>query len=381
MNKKKLGRILFLIPFIILGISIIFRILYNLQDLLSDFSIYLAILSFFVSPLLLGFGLYFMIKYKEKGEPLNSIKRVYSNIKKWIKKHNTFFSKKVSIKNIILGSLIAIISLSALIFITFKIYEYILTERYSQIEKEFEDNKGLGEFSLPADSPFYADEYIDTSIDEREGYSKYPRHIDSPSYYFEDGEVVTLKDSWLLKNGYELDLVCEEVDLKKRLDPAEYLTCEIYYNGKLVVDNVYYNAYCRDFEDFTNCYGGVSFAVFSGPYSSPEFLATSYMPSGFDSSISVFNLENGKANRLSFETREGDVYESIGARVFQFELYEEYDPDNTSLQREVNTIELVNYQWNPGWLGEEIGGLYHIWEIEGNRFIESKSITIIHQEE
>jgi len=375
MNKKKLGRTLFLIPFIILGISIIFRILYNLQDLLSDFSKYLAILSFFVSPLLLGFGLYLMIKYKDKGEPLNSIKRVYSNIKKWIKKHNTFFSKKVSIKNVILGILIAIISLSALIFITFKIYEYILAERYSQIEKEVEDNKVLGEFSLPSDSPFYADEYVDTWTDEREGYSKLIRHIDKPSYYFKDGDLVTLKDSWLLKNGYELNLVCEEVDLKKVI-PGDHFTCEIYYNGKLVVDNVNYKSCCSDFEDFRNCHGKVSFAVFSSTYplGGPEFLATSYMPAGFDSSISVFNLENGKANRLSFETREGDVYEDIGARVFMFELYGELDDEN-SLQTDINTIELVNYEWNPGWWSQGIGGLYHIWEIEDNHFVESKSIT------
>lgn len=133
MNKKKLGRTLFTIPFILLGISVLFRILYDIGDLLSDFSIYLFILFFCVSPLLLGLGLYFMIKYKDKGEPLNTIKNIYPNIKNWIKRHNKFFSKKVSFKNVILGFFIALISLIVLIFVIYKIKDYILTEKYSRI--------------------------------------------------------------------------------------------------------------------------------------------------------------------------------------------------------------------------------------------------------
>ena len=57
-----------------------------------------------------------------------------------------------------------------------------------------------------------------------------------------------------------------------------------------------------------------------------------------------------------------------------FELYGELDDEN-SLQTDINTIELVNYEWNPGWWSQGIGGLYHIWEIEDNHFVESKSIT------
>ncbi len=245
--------------------------------------------------------------------------------------------------------------------------------------EEVKDNKVLGEFSLPSDSPFHADEYVDTWIDEREGYSKLIRHIDEPSYYFKDGEVVTLKDSWLLKNGYELNLVCEEVDLKKRTDPADYLTCKIYYNGNLVVDNVYYNAYCSDLENFKDCHGKVSFAVFSEPLplGSPEFLVTSYRPTGFDSSISIFNLENGKANRLSFETKEGKVYEDVYTRVFTIELYEKFDKDGY-LQNDINSIELLTFEFAPGYDG--FGGRYHIWEIEDDHFVESKSITIINSE-
>jgi|GEM_PF-5011069 hypothetical protein len=305
-------------------------------------------------------------------------------------KNNPFLNKEVKFKRITKGLIIGL-PVVIMIFVIGNHYvnliDDILRDYYTRGKQEkvlkTENNKVLENFSLPLDSAFYADEYIDTWIDEREGYRKFPRHIDSPSYYFKDADVVTLKDSWLLKNGYELDFVCEEVDLKKRLDPAEYLTCNIYYNGELVVDNVYYNAYCSDFEDFTNCHGEVSFAVFSEPYllGSPEFLATEYRPSGFDSAISVFNLEDGEAKRLPFETREGDVYEAIGAREFMFELYEEQDANNAFLQREISTIELVNYQLNPSWLGEEIGGIYHIWRFEKDRFIERKSITIIHREE
>jgi len=304
-------------------------------------------------------------------------------------KNNPFLSKEVNLKRISKGLKIGL-PVVIMIFVLGNHYinliDDTLRNRYVRENQnqdnpveEVKDNKVLGEFSLPSDSPFYADEYIDTRIDERDGYSKLIRHIDEPFYYFKDGEVVTLKDSWLLKNGYELNLVCEEVDLKKRTDPADYLTCKIYYNGNLVVDNVYYNAYCYDIENFQDCFGTVTFAVFSKPHSSPEFLATSFLPNGFDSSISIFNLENGKAKRLSFETKEGEVYEDIGARGFMFELYAKYDKDGY-LENDINSIELVNYEWNPALYGEGIGGFYHIWRIKDNHFVESKSITVIDSE-
>ena len=286
-------------------------------------------------------------------------------------KNNSFLSKEVNLKRISKGLKIGL-PVVIMIFVIGNHYINLIddTLRNHYVEEnqkidnpveEVKDNKVLGEFSLPSDSPFYADEYIDTRIDERDGYSKLIRHIDEPSYYFKDGEVVTLKDSWLLKNGYELNLVCGEVDLKKRTDPADYLTCKIYYNGNLVVDNVYYNAYCSDIENFQDCFGTVTFAVFSSRYpeGGPEFLATSFLPNGFDSSISIFNLEDGKANRLSFETKEGEVYEDVGGRVFQFELYGELDKDGY-LQNDINSIELVNYQWNPALYGEGIGGFIHL---------------------
>ena len=302
---------------------------------------------------------------------------------------NPFLSKKVNPKRIWKGIGI-VLPLTIILFIvgnyTINLIDNTLRNHYIGEKQEKvlgdEDKKSLQEFSLPPNSPFYADEYVDTHIDEREGYSKLTRFIDSPTYYFKDGDVVTLKDSWLLKNGYELNLVCEEVDLEKKLDPAEYLKCKIYYNGNLVADNIHYEAGCYDLENFKDCSGTVSFAVFSSTYpeGSPELLATSYMPSGFDSSVSIFNLENGEAKRLSFESKEGEIYEDIGARVFMFELYGKEDEERR-LQPDINTIEFVNYQWNPGYWGEGIRGLYHIWKIEGDRFIENKSITIIETEE
>lgn len=306
-------------------------------------------------------------------------------------KRNPFLSKEINLKRIFKGLKIGL-PVVIIIFVLGNHYinpiddtlrnHYVGQNQNKDIPvEEVKDNKVLGEFSFPSDSPFYADEYIYTRIDERDGYSKLIRHIDKPSYYFKDGEVVTLKDSWLLKNGYELNLVCEEVDLKKRLDPADYLTCKIYYNGNLVVDNVYYNAYCSDLENFRDCHGRVSFAVFSSTYpeGGPEFLATSFLPNGFDSSISIFNLEDGKAKRLSFETKEGEVYEDVGARGFMFELYGELDKDGY-LQNDINTVELVNYQWNPALYGEGIGGFYNIWRIKDDHFVETKSITVIDPE-
>lgn len=75
----------------------------------------------------------------------------------------------------------------------------------------------------------------------------------------------------------------------------------------------------------------------------------------------------------------GDVYEDVGARGFMFELYAKFDKDGY-LQNDINSIELVNYEWNPFLYGEGIGGFYHIWRIKDDRFVENKSITVIDSE-
>lgn len=99
MNKKKLRMILFSLPFIILGLSILFRIIYNAQDLLwiysgdwlipfleilSSLGIYLAYGFFFTSPILLGLGLYLMIKYRDRKKIDLSLKINKKNIIKVI---------------------------------------------------------------------------------------------------------------------------------------------------------------------------------------------------------------------------------------------------------------------------------------------------------
>jgi hypothetical protein len=50
-----------------------------------------------------------MFKYRDKDKPVFSIKKIFSNIEKWFKKHNTFFSKKVSWKNVVLGTLVVLV--------------------------------------------------------------------------------------------------------------------------------------------------------------------------------------------------------------------------------------------------------------------------------
>lgn len=99
MNKKKLGRLLFSIPFVMLGLSAIFRILYNAKDLLwiyfgdwlkpfleilSSLGIFLGFGFFFTFPLLLGLGLYLMIKYRDRKKIDLSLKINKKNIIKVI---------------------------------------------------------------------------------------------------------------------------------------------------------------------------------------------------------------------------------------------------------------------------------------------------------
>lgn len=99
---------------------------YNIYDLNSWiiplFEIVFGILAFIIlllGPSLLSFGLFLMIKYRDRDQPFFPIKKIYSDIKKWFKKHNTFFSKKIKWKNVVLGVLILLIVIMA--FVTFKI--------------------------------------------------------------------------------------------------------------------------------------------------------------------------------------------------------------------------------------------------------------------
>jgi hypothetical protein len=168
MDKRKLGKILLLIPFIMFGLSLLFGILHSNQyiltrylgswvtpviEVLSTAGVYIAIAIFFTFPLLFGLGIFLIVKYRDKDKPLLPFKKVHSKIAKWCEKHDTFFSKKVNTKNIILGILIPLTLF--ILFFVFQIYlfsemaEYFYDERSTsdiqelRIEKIKKDLKNL----------------------------------------------------------------------------------------------------------------------------------------------------------------------------------------------------------------------------------------------
>ena len=142
MNKKKLGRLLFSLPFVMLGLSVIFRILYNVQDLqciyfgdwlkpfleiLSSLGIYLAFGFFFIFTLLLGLGLYLMIKYRDRKNL--SIKEVFVKSLKEL-------SSKIKKKNIIK---IILITLAILTF-SFVFHLFLLSRVLNYLPYGVQDN-------------------------------------------------------------------------------------------------------------------------------------------------------------------------------------------------------------------------------------------------
>lgn len=144
MNKKKLGILLISIPFIILGLSILFRIIYNAQNLLwiysgdwlipfleilSSLGIYLAYGFFFTSPILLGLGLYLMIKYGDRKKKHLSLKEVFEKFLKNL-------SSKINKKNIVKGILITL----AILTFSFVFHLLLLSRVLNYLPYGVQDN-------------------------------------------------------------------------------------------------------------------------------------------------------------------------------------------------------------------------------------------------
>lgn len=225
-------------------------------------------------------------------------------------------------------------------------------------------NKYIDINNIPEDAWYKADEYLYEWDWDRT--DKFSRFIDTPQYYF-DKKIFTLEDSWVLKNGYRLDMKCKEIDMNTYI-PGDSSTCELWYNGKMVVDTVRYEA-SLDMDTKTNLSGIVTFTIFSDRFdddNTKEFLVTSQKASGSDDLISVFLLDSGNVKRMQFIKKDGEVLDSWYVRVFTFDMYDKDD-----------SLEFVTYDYNPGYISGGVGAILYTWKEKDGNWVLDKTTTVL----
>jgi hypothetical protein len=288
-----------------------------------------------------------------------------------------FFSWEVNVRRL---------SKAILLLVVFPVTLFILGAQLSikvgdLFSREEERNKCYQSNILGTESPTLIGEYGDLRriADEfvwewdwkREGSRRINKFISYPEYYH-DSYIADINDSWMLKGGYELDIMCEEVNLKV-VAPFDPYPCTIYYNDKEITDTLSQVSHCEDFENYSNCSGVVRFTVYSSRYDGidePEYLVTGTWASGSKEDISIFTLKDGNFEKLSFSGRKG-----LSKTVFiSYEGYELYINDE-------GDIELVTYFQEPS-MGSDnnVQGIYEVWELKNGIFYLRETIVDLHND-
>ena len=288
MTKRKLSILLMLSPALIILIGVLDLSIYIIPDFLFD--TYLILL-FIGSPILVGIGLILLILSKEKGKPR--------------------LTSKVSKKRKIVGKVIlfAVICPSIFFFLYILFFQQIklgiknklCPTPPSSTQTEVIQPTLLGSYEIEGD------EYIWEWDMNDYGYFYLEKYIDTPRQYI-FGDTVEVKRSWDLKNGYKLEVYCEEIDIST-VDIDNPYRCSVYYDGKLIRNDIRHEAYCF-YEGGNNCVYNIGIVVYSNAYSESdtEYLITTKYITGFFSDISVYVLENGEYRPLPFKYRDGEEY-------------------------------------------------------------------------
>lgn len=219
----------------------------------------------------------------------------------------------------------------------------------------------------------------------REGYFSLNRYITSLDYYHE-GNQIHLQDQWILKNGYELRMDCGILDLTK-IAPFDPYSCSLYYNDKLITDDLTYVSRCIDSVNFTNCVSTVKLVVYSETSSdtdSNEYLALGSWASGSKDWISFYKLNNGIFTLMPFVTedsKEDRWFISSGS----FELYGELGEWQERANFKV-PLELVTHFHEPsmgatsGDYMNNVEGIYRVWEITEDSLVLKERVVDLYNE-
>jgi hypothetical protein len=308
---------------------------------------------------------------------------------------NPFLSKEVKFKRVLKGFAIIFPVFIMILTITAIYYDLIdeaLREHYVGVE---EDRVLGAEDEEPHLIGFYGDVNEDDTLVwdwdpnwNRENYYILDRYLDNPEFYIPEDKY-TLKESWTLKDGYILEMNCQEV-VKETAAGMNPHSCTLTYNGQILSDEVRYEVFCSDYNNYDNCSGTVRFVVFSdlsGSKGSKEFIAVSDYATGSKDWLSIYKIQNGKANMIPFPSGEEDIkpgswYISLSA----FEMYGLYSTWENS--KDFNDpIEVVTYFHEPS-MGSKVEGtennvegIFRIWGVENGRLELKENVIDLYRED
>lgn len=303
---------------------------------------------------------------------------------------NPFLSKEVKLKRVWKGFAMAF-PIVIMIFVIGNHYVNLIDDTLRNHYVGENQDKVLG---VEESNPKLIGSYGDVSEEDtfvwdwnwdREGYFPLDRFITDLEYYHKSNQI-HLQDEWVLKNGYKLKMDCGKLDLTK-IAPFDPYSCKLYYNGKLITEDLTYVSYCSDSENFKNCISTVKLVLFSKTTSDSdanEYLAVGNWASGSKDWLSFYKLNNGEFTLLPFKTEESEEdkwYISSGS----FDLYGKYGDWEDESNFKV-PLEFVTYFHEPsmGATGGEnmnnVEGIFRIWEVTENSLVLKESVVDLYKE-
>ncbi|MDY0097464.1 MAG: hypothetical protein RBS01_03895 [Candidatus Dojkabacteria bacterium] len=366
MNMKKLGILFLLIPFIItILIILLFVFVVDSLGAVGDLLFYLLL---FGSPIFIGMGIFFLIKSSDKH------KGIFSN--------NVSKRRKIIGKVILFGVIAPIFLLLIGSFVYMQISYYInaeLSKKYREncpVYVAGEEEDEILEPTLIGTYEFKPDEYVWRWSTEDMGYYYQDILIDNPQQYIPK-QVYTVKESWLLKNNYKLDLNCTPIDFTK-VETGQSHKCTISYNEKVISTDVRHEVHCY-YEESKSCTNSLGVTLYSNRYSSgnAEYLFLLSHAGDSHNKLSAFRLEDGEFFPLMFKYE--DRGENISSQTFLisdtiFELYgiEKYGMFDFMMDGDMN---LVTFFSEPtmGYTNN-IYGIHSIWNVEKDGLYLKKTV-------
>ncbi len=382
MKKKKLPLILLLLfsPFIVVILLLFIGLLFNIEseafDIIFDLSLSV------VSPLLFLLGIYLLIKHRE-----------------------TIFINKVSKRRKLIGKIILFGILCP--FVVFLIGRYLYnnfvegiedrirseySERYNKQlrdinwdedkNSECEQKEILLEPKLIGNYEFIPDEYVWEWDMYSYGYFNLDRMIDIARFYIPK-EIYKVSKSWNLKDNNKLDLVCDEVDVRK-VELGDSYKCTVSFNNKVIDTDVRHDIFCF-WDSNKSCTDNVGIVLFSNRRSegSIEYLFLLNKEGEDYNKLSAYKIEDGEIRLLPFKYEyKGESYSDDSYTILEsvFELYGivmygmfDYLTDGD--------VELVTFFEEPTMgLNNNIDGINYIWSLQEDGFHLRKTVMELIEE-
>ncbi len=382
MKKKKLPLILLLLfsPFIIFIILACISLFLDSDSetlyILYDICLYV------ISPLLFLLGIYLLIKHRE-----------------------TIFINKVSKRRKLIGKIILFGILCPFIVFIFGVFLYnsFVEGIEDDVRKEYsdryykqlqnikweEDNECkceqeqiLLEPKLIGSYEFVPDEYVWEWDMYSYGYFNLDRMIDIARFYIPK-EVYKVSKSWNLKDNNKLDLVCDEVDVRK-VELGDSYKCTVSFNNKVIDTDVRHDIFCF-WDSNKSCTDNVGIVLFSNRYSegSIEYLFLLNKEGEDYNKLSGYKIEDGEIRLLPFKYEyKGESYSDDSYTILEsvFELYGivmygmfDYLTDGD--------VELVTFFQEPTMgLNNNIDGINYIWSLQEDGFHLRKTVMELIEE-